>query len=1406
MSGKTGRCFLVMLLLALLCTPAFAVYADENGGGDHVDYWFEFGECSMLPDWDQDIQNQYDCKVFNSTWPDGRDYKVTVTGVSSEDTDVVSVEQCTEDGNPNNVWWKLRAENYGDSLITVTYTDWDGTTGCTEEFICHVSHDVYRIDLWTEDGSFNVLPGGTIRLETHGQHERRDPDTDDYQYIDFDEMQQASVVWRVDEDSLPDDLAGTVAVTADPADVTCATVSFPSSDDWDEDFGFDVRVVAELTDDGQPVAERDIWLHLHTNYMEVWPTRIDGDLDVGGTLVITPELREYPADNADGYTVLTGSKTNFRMETDDDNAAEVTEQDDGTFLLQRHGDWDTNVRLIAERKNSQGSFEEVCRVDYHLNHRNYDIWYEIWGDDSLYTDGSRTYNLNTGNLTDSCVLQASVGTGRWDEDEGCFETSLEEGDGWMLDAENGALILDGSALSAKQIGRVETRIAVLCNGIEVEAEYRGFDVRDAWYWLDQGMDGEVLFKNDERYLSKEGNIQVNDSCFPEGNWHPRMITALTWESDERDYDTRDAVQVTEDENGWSLRGVRSGETTFHAVVQITDYDSDRTEEIEKTFTVHVGGRRVNLDLRPVGGKFEMYSGSSLAVRPFIQDERQNMWTGERWNEDVSGLTVQHEVWLNWIDQWYLDRYFDGDYDRAQQSILQNCLTWSADDNNVLTLTTTTDAPEMEIQIHTMVLDPEENERQVADSWRNVINSPARYAIICDEDLDPDMPAGAEMEIMPRLYSVKYGQEPEEAEFDVEWVLEWYPGEEGNPDNIPHFVITDADGKTLRDGMDSGKPPFTVRRMAEWDVNLKVYACRDGVQNAYSQQTFWCSSQDYRISFSNENGHAVDNYTMVFNGEGVQIGVDTSFTEDISASCQSGITRELVMDFYDYFGEPVTLPAGAALTASELSVENGLSLSAARVQAILDALYAAYPESEGFTSVLEASVSYGNTLLARESTEVDFMEEGSFAFRGKDRGDWDVRASLLPTESLDYPGGEALYFLCDPDHCDRNYLDDRIGSYFDVHITDIHSSDPSVLLPGQNGEDWILTAQKPGAADITWTFTGGPAGPDTEMTYQAGMAVRSSALALDLVIDGRTDQEYEFLVGEEVPYEIRVVRKTWDAAAGEVRTEIPEENVYDLPDDSSFDLGMNYDRNMMLRDTDSEGNPVFRITGEGECILGVQLRSGDQFTNRRIHIYANVAIPQLDYDDSLVLDVTPGQTLSAADLAGCLPQTMRIASMRHPEGEVIPVEEYWFNWANEGFTLNGIPEDHSSTSVTVSNDALDYQDGNGIYETRIGFGAAANWVETYGSLRVRVRKVNALPKPLAQYDVLTLPAGTKVVEPEAFAGTAAEVAVIPAGCEKICPGAFANCPNLEYVIVDSLDEIWIMDGAFIGSQVTVLDNL
>ncbi len=80
-----------------------------------------------------------------------------------------------------------------------------------------------------------------------------------------------------------------------------------------------------------------------------------------------------------------------------------------------------------------------------------------------------------------------------------------------------------------------------------------------------------------------------------------------------------------------------------------------------------------------------------------------------------------------------------------------------------------------------------------------------------------------------------------------------------------------------------------------------------------------------------------------------------------------------------------------------------------------------------------------------------------------------------------------------------------------------------------------------------------------------------------------------------------------------------------------------------------------------------------------------------------------------------------------------------------------------------------------------------------------------PLDLSGMTTLVLPGSLDEIQSEAFAGVSAQVVILPEACRSIASRAFANCPDLEYVVVPSLDSVDIADDAFAGSYVTIIEE-
>ena len=343
-------------------------------------HW-NFGTRTLLPGWDQWIDRRQGGYVQNKQHPWGDGVEFTVTNVHVQDVqgqDVVSIEEASEDG------WKLRAKNGGESRVMVQYTDEEGREG-TEAFTLYVAEDVYEVDVWTQSGSDRVLPGGVVDIRAQARHEYFDPGTQEYTSSSEEELAGVTYSWRLDyyDDYVEEQLRDYITLTQDANDPRHVTVSFANvPDSWENDA--EINVIVTIEENGI-TAENNYWLHMRHQYLELWPTGIDGNIELGDEVTITPELREYPADNEDGYSVLPADQVKFEVETYDDRAYSVDDSVPGVFVIRRLREYSSSFRIRAYVKDEEGNYNEVDDREYWFNHRDYNIWFEQH-DLDLYND------------------------------------------------------------------------------------------------------------------------------------------------------------------------------------------------------------------------------------------------------------------------------------------------------------------------------------------------------------------------------------------------------------------------------------------------------------------------------------------------------------------------------------------------------------------------------------------------------------------------------------------------------------------------------------------------------------------------------------------------------------------------------------------------------------------------------------------------------------------------------------------------------------------------------------------------------------------------------------------------------------------------------------------------------------
>ena len=73
------------------------------------------------------------------------------------------------------------------------------------------------------------------------------------------------------------------------------------------------------------------------------------------------------------------------------------------------------------------------------------------------------------------------------------------------------------------------------------------------------------------------------------------------------------------------------------------------------------------------------------------------------------------------------------------------------------------------------------------------------------------------------------------------------------------------------------------------------------------------------------------------------------------------------------------------------------------------------------------------------------------------------------------------------------------------------------------------------------------------------------------------------------------------------------------------------------------------------------------------------------------------------------------------------------------------------------------------------------------------------------NILTIPENTMEIGVEAFRGVQAEAVILPEGCEHVSAYAFADCPELKYIIVPVGSNIRFDPEAYDTQQTKIVTN-
>ena len=1225
-----------------------------------IERHFNFGDRSMLPGWTQWIERRNNCFIENAQYPHGQDFELIVTDVNVSNEEVARIERSDENG------WDIRANSMGECEVTVTYTDWDGTEGRTEVFTLYVGGDVYDVDLWTENGSDRVLSGRTVTMYAQASHEQYDPQTREYHGYSPEELTGIEYRWEIEitDDEVRETAGDTISITQDPTDGRKAVISFenvPDDLDW-----ADVIVRVSIWEDGEERARNEHMLFMDRRYLELWPTQIDSDLDVGQEFTFTPEIREFPGDNGSEYNILPADQVRFEFEIYDENAYEIREGGEaGTYVLRRREKYDTSFRIKAFVKNEDGDYDEVDNREYWLHEKNYDFEYDIDGNDSIFSDGLREYGFDLSNLEGvDFELVPEVGTGEWHEGRG-FDTPIPEGNGWSYNSSSHTILFGGEELYEAGYDRIETRISLRIGGVEVADTGRGFDVREARYDYRGAFEDSVLFADDTRFMMRQGDLYVENSVFPNGAEGTYEITDLTYEAREDEFDPRDPISLDSDEYSWKILAVRRGEAKMHATVRVRASDgmTNFMTDQEVDFSVLVGGWRHEINLVTSTGSDKLKTGGEITIYPETRGEGYDWQTGEHYDIDTSEYEVRYEVRCHHVDDEILERIYDGDFDGA--AARGELWDYTEDpENRSITLSAKDNGYNLDIEVQAFLINPESGEVCAVNSRmifaQQMICELALYGAdgAAEIDWNEQLPPGAEITFTPQVIidMQQGGRIPIDNPEAVSYTMDWYAGDgDGDPG---HFMIQKANGETVYPGdrLTAADAPFTVRRLQKWNDSIFIKAQWNDEEGNY--QEVWRDLKIAEVSYSdgfvrnNERGDR--HFTWYYDSEEISVVPDRA---RLDALRDQGYAVETTVEMGSYDGRTeVFYPLEGYDTSAIFDPVSGLNVSDDASRDALDAfrIYLCEQDQSDFARfAIRLHSELNGVEIEDHVIEINIVSAASEII--------DLRTRMgVGTEQV-WKNGQAQLYVEDPEHDKGINEYHGTGDYFDITITSIALDDPDrdqeYLLVTNDGGTWKLTAlrETDHGIPVTFTYTGGPDGY-SECKTQIEVAGTLFTAELRNASGERLDH-LDMILGQQETVKLYVGRIDYKVEDGKV-----VETVTDLPDDEYWYEApwCEYDRRVIEYDRQAETISP-RRDGTANLEIEAVIYDNDDHECDRIWFMIPVNVttirPGLTVPEDAVFYAVPGKTYTAAQIGAQISPTLTIQSMKEPEGKEYAIDTY-----------------------------------------------------------------------------------------------------------------------------------------------------
>ena len=956
-----------------------------------------------------------------------------------------------------------------------------------------------------------------------------------------------------------------------------------------------------------------------------------------------------------------------------------------------------------------------------------DYWFDFSYENSslVSTDGSRDFALEFSDSYAGLDFDYEI--------EARADTDIPEGDGWSFDRNRGVLTLDGPALYEAGIWNIHVRVTTISDGEELWETARDFFLREPW--IDGYFYDENWFPGDWSYQVQDGegmSIRVFDALFPEEDWQDFRILSLRGTViDDDPYDSRDPVSIEYDGDGWNLRAVRPG--TEEITISLEIYNEDgRSETKEISYFINVGYYRAFLNITSDTGSNWLRRGNTMTLTASIDAEQEDPDTGWRDEADTSDYEIEVDPQVEWIDDGWLE-----DNGMTWEEAAEKGRFWDCEilpDGRSIRLTSESDAPPMNVHFFVKAYDHNEADRwEVCGSDYYVAILDFSFDIETADAWDSDLPPGASAVIEPSLVLYEEGNPPKTIE-DVSWRFEWYEGDgDEHGDDIPHMIITDADGKVLTHQTEEGvfgKPPFTIKRTATWNTDFRLTASWTD-EEGYDQETerqFTLNRKNYDLGFITTGHKGQYNNTWFYQDEEVKVIPDRSrldelisggYPVEISTAYGSDYDEEgnlLPIIRYEpdedgYRGDPL---GEFTFEPGEFSEENGLTISSPERFNEIKEILKRQRNEYGFDEarmVMTLQASLNGIILADSDIWVHF-EDSFYEMEDDD-------ATVRTGSGFWYDGGRSTLYVQNSESGDGNDRDDRYGKYYDVTITDIQSENTNILRPVKEGNTWKILGVRPGSAEITYTFTGGPLGdtPDTHTTWLHVSDDTYWLILTDRNKDTGEDEDYfETLIGDTVPLKEDVWFISYDPIDG-VRRELLDPERYTLRYD--FDESyLSYDEESGMLTGRRRGDTW---VGVDAAVFAEKAEESDQIwgTYKRFKVHIDTNRWELTFPEGNTIYAAPGERLSAEEIRKKLGAELMVYSLKNPDGVPAEITEDCLDWADAPASI----EDDGHVLVIPEDvpDDPEQLDEEGCYPLTVWLRAVSNHAGNNGRVNVKIKK-------------------------------------------------------------------------------------